>query len=56
MVAMLLLLVHLGYKAEKDPSVLNKQASNREEAIILDTLKSILVEEPGKWHTCSKRS
>lgn len=48
------LLVHLGYKAEKDPSVLNKQASNREESIILDTLKSILVEEPGKWHTAVK--
>jgi adenosylhomocysteinase len=44
------LLVHLGYKAEKDPSVLDKQASSREEAIILDTLKSLLVEEPGKWH------
>jgi adenosylhomocysteinase len=44
------LLVHLGYKAEKDASVLNKQASSREEAIILDTLKSLLVEEPGKWH------
>jgi adenosylhomocysteinase len=43
------LMVHLGFKAEKDPSVLDKQPSNREEAIILATLKDILVKEPGKW-------
>jgi adenosylhomocysteinase len=43
------LLVHLGYKAEKDPEVLNKKASSREESIILDTLKRILVEDPGRW-------
>jgi adenosylhomocysteinase len=44
------LLVHLGYKAEKDPSVLNKTPESREEGIILDTLKELLVKEPGKWH------
>ncbi|MCX6334051.1 MAG: adenosylhomocysteinase [Bacteroidia bacterium] len=44
------LLVHLGYKAENDQSVLNKKPSNREEAIILSTLKEILINEPGKWH------
>jgi adenosylhomocysteinase len=44
------LMVHLGYKAEKTPEVLNKKPSNREEAIILATLKDILVKEPGKWH------
>jgi len=44
------LLVHLGYKAENDPSLLEKKPSNREEAIILSTLKNILVSEPGKWH------
>ncbi|HLN55171.1 MAG TPA: adenosylhomocysteinase [Bacteroidales bacterium] len=43
------LLVHLGYRAEKDSSILNKKASSREEQIILDTLKQLLVEEPGKW-------
>lgn len=43
------LLVHLGYKAEKNPEILNKKASSREESIILDTLKTLLVEEPGKW-------
>ncbi len=43
------LLVHLGYKAEKDHSVLNKKPESREEGIILSTLKELLVSEPGKW-------
>jgi adenosylhomocysteinase len=46
------LLVHIGYKAEKDPSVLDKKAESREEAIVLSTLKELLVSEPGKWHRC----
>lgn len=44
------LMVHLGYKAEKTPVILDKKPSNREEAIIFATLKDILVKEPGKWH------
>ena len=44
------LIVHLGYRAEKTPEILDKKPSNREEAIILATLKDILVKEPGKWH------
>jgi adenosylhomocysteinase len=44
------LMVHLGYKAENTPEILDKKPSNREEAIILATLKDILVREPGKWH------
>jgi adenosylhomocysteinase len=44
------LMVHLGYKAEKSPDVLDKAPSSREEAIILATLKDILAKEPGKWH------
>lgn len=43
------LMIHLGYKAEKNPEVLNKKASSREEGIIYDTLKKILAEEPGRW-------
>jgi adenosylhomocysteinase len=43
------LLVHLGYKAEKAPEILDKKPANREEAIILATLKDILSKEPGKW-------
>jgi len=44
------LLVHLGYKAENDPAVLDKKPSSTEEAIIFDTLKELLQTEPGKWH------
>ena len=44
------LLVHLGYRAENDPEILEKSPSNREEAVILSTLKELLVKEPGKWH------
>jgi adenosylhomocysteinase len=43
------LMVHLGYKAEKSPEILNRKPANREEAIILATLKDILVNEPDKW-------
>ncbi len=43
------LLVHMGYKAENDPSALDATPSNREEGIIFDTLKSILAEDQTKW-------
>jgi adenosylhomocysteinase len=43
------LLVHKGYKAETDASVLDVKPSSREESIILDTLKVILAEDPDKW-------
>lgn len=44
------LLVHLGYKAEKNPDLLNRKASSREESIILSTLKDIQSQDPGRWH------
>ena len=39
------LMVHLGYKAEKNPEILNKKPESREEGIILATLKELLVKE-----------
>ena len=48
------LLVHLGYKAENNPSVLDVKPSSREEGIIFATLRKILAEEPGKWHNAVK--
>jgi adenosylhomocysteinase len=48
------LMVHLGYKAEKDPAILGKKTDNREEAIILSTLKAILSEDGSKWHRTVK--
>lgn len=44
------LLIHTGYKAENDPSVLDKNPESEEEKIILRTLKDILQEDPGRWH------
>jgi adenosylhomocysteinase len=44
------LLIHLGYKAEKDASVLDKLPENHEESVILKLLKQVLQEDPGKWH------
>lgn len=48
------LLLHLGYKAEEDPAILDKKPANREEAIILSTLKEIQKNEPGKWHNAAR--
>ena len=44
------LLIHQGYLAEDKPSVVDKQASNREEAIVMNLIKETLVEDHGKWH------
>ncbi len=44
------LLIHLGYKAENDSSILDKKPSNNEERIILNQLKETLQNNPGKWH------
>lgn len=48
------LLVHLGYKAENDASILNKKAGNKEEGIIFDVLKRTLAEDNQKWHRYAK--
>jgi len=48
------LMVHLGYKAEKSPEMLDRKPANREEAIILATLKDILAKEPDKWQRMVK--
>ena len=44
------LLIHMGYKAENDSSVLDKTPSNIEEGVILNLLKKTLSENPTKWH------
>ena len=48
------LLLHLGYKAEKDPSILDKRPENREEGIILQQLKRTYSEDQNKWHRLAK--
>ena len=44
------LLLHKGFAAEDDASVLDITASSREEEVVLATLKTLLVEDPQKWH------
>ena len=44
------LLFHWGYKAENDPSTIDRKGGNHEEQVILDTLKGILAEDPQRWH------
>jgi adenosylhomocysteinase len=44
------LLIHKGYQAENDPSVLEIKPSNHEEGVILNQLKHTIKSDPGKWH------
>ena len=48
------LMVHMGFKAENDPSILDATPSSREEAIVLDTLRTLLAEDQTKWHRTVK--
>ncbi len=45
------LVIHRGYAAEKDASILDEPTDNRELQIINDLLKKTLKEEPGFWAT-----
>ena len=44
------LLIHKGFAAENNPESLGYTPSNKEEAIVLQTLKEILKEDNTKWH------
>ncbi|MGI6073102.1 MAG: adenosylhomocysteinase [Fermentimonas sp.] len=44
------LLIHMGYRAEEDSSVIDRKGSNKEEQVILDTLNKILQEDNNRWH------
>lgn len=44
------LMVHKGFAAENNPSILDSTPSSTEEAIILKTLKEIIKEDNTKWH------
>ena len=48
------LLIHKGYAAENNPSILDVQPSSEEEDEILKILKKTLAEEPNKWHNIAK--
>ncbi len=44
------LLILKGYGAEEDASKIEYTPANHEEKVILDTLRTLLAEEPRKWH------
>ncbi len=44
------LMIHLGYAAENDPSILEAEAGGEDEKELFLLLKKLLREEPGKWH------
>lgn len=48
------LLIHLGYKAEKEASVLDKKAESEEEQVILNLLKAELKKDNKRWHNVVK--
>lgn len=44
------LMVHLGYKAEEDRSVLDARADSRDEAILLATIRRSVMKDPERFH------
>ncbi len=48
------LMVHLGYKAEKDASVLEKETEGEDEVELHKALKRILSENPNRWANAVK--
>ena len=48
------LLIHLGCKAEDDPTVLDAEPESHEQAVIFNTLKQVLKEDPRHWHNMVK--
>ena len=48
------LLVHRGYAAENDPTLLDRKGSNKEEQVIIDLLKAVYAATPTRWHDMLK--
>ncbi len=48
------MLIHRGYQAENDASILDEPTDSKEMQIINDTLRHVLSESPGFWHDVVK--
>ncbi len=48
------LLIHKGFQAENDATILYVEAGNQEEQVILNMLKQVLADEPQRWHKVVK--
>ncbi|MCL4201081.1 MAG: adenosylhomocysteinase [Pirellulaceae bacterium] len=44
------LLIHRGYRAEEDPSILDEPTDNKELAIVNRTIRNSILEDPGFFH------
>ncbi len=44
------LMVHLGYYAEENPSILDKEPESEDEYWLMQRIKQSLKDDPGKWH------
>ncbi|MGC8773664.1 MAG: adenosylhomocysteinase [Chlorobaculum sp.] len=44
------LMIHLGYKIENDPSMLDKTPGNAEEKALFQQLKDVFAEDTQRWH------
>ncbi len=48
------LLIHKGYQCEEHPELLDREPQNREEGVILNLLRRVYAEDPGRWHRVVK--
>jgi adenosylhomocysteinase len=48
------LMIHLGFQAEKDPSILDRKAGSADETALYKRLKLILKEDPSRWQRTVK--
>jgi adenosylhomocysteinase len=48
------LMVHLGYQAENDPSILDEAVDAEDEKRLYEELKKIAQQDPGRWHRIAK--
>ncbi|MGM0675301.1 MAG: adenosylhomocysteinase [Spirochaetota bacterium] len=48
------LMMHLGYQAEEDPSILDKKGDSPDERALLHTLRRVYQSNPRKWHDAVK--
>ena len=49
------LMIHLGYEAEENPDVLNREGESEDERELLARLRDTLQNDPDKWHRFVKR-
>ena len=48
------MMIQIGFKAENDPSILDRTPGGEDEALLLNLLKKILKETPNRWHEVVK--